>query len=279
MNVLNKLNKYKSVWSGISIFVVCFCCGFVAEVHRNSIVNSVNVSQEIMVNVAVENVSPKVAIVIDDFGYNGEGSYDMLNLPIPITSAIMPFSSHSKETGELAKQLGQEVIVHMPMESKTGKREWVGDKGIFLDMSDEEIVNTTIEAFEILPMAVGVNNHMGSAIMEDERSLSAVMSVVSNRNNIFLDSVTTGESLGESVALGYGVNFIKRDVFLDSTDDIDVVYENMMKAMEIAKSKGQAVAIGHVGVEGGNITVQAIKNSIEVYKENGVEFVFLSELY
>lgn len=271
--------KYKEILIGIFIFVFCFCFGFIIKTHKKSVMTAIHIAeQEIMVN-STEITPPRVAIVIDDFGYNAQGSEDMLKLPIPITAAVMPFSSNSKETGELAEKSGKEVIIHMPMESKTGKREWVGDKGIFLDMSKEEIMKNTNEAFEILPMAVGLNNHMGSAIMEDDKSLSAVMSVVKERGDIFLDSITSGASLGEIISKEYEVDFIKRDIFLDSTDDFDVVFSNMMKTMEIAKEKGWAVAIGHVGVEGGNITVKAIEESIEIYKENGIEFVFLSELF
>lgn len=268
--------KHKEYLSYLGLFLICFLLGFMLRIHSNSVVNAVHVAQ--VESSPITTTTPKVAIVIDDFGYNGQGSHEMLNLPIPITVAIMPFSSHSKETGEQAQILNQEVIVHMPMESLTGKPEWVGDKGIFRSMSDEEIVTTTKEALEILPMAIGMNNHMGSAIMEDERSLRAVMEVVAENNMIFLDSVTTGASVGQKLAQEKDVVFLKRDIFLDSTNSQDVVEENMLKAMNLAKEKGQAIAIGHVGVEGGNITVEAIKNYIPIYEENGVEFVFLSQL-
>ncbi|MER2059661.1 MAG: divergent polysaccharide deacetylase family protein, partial [Niallia sp.] len=38
----------------------------------------------------------ELAIVIDDFGNNMKGTEEMLNLPVPITVAIMPFLSTSK---------------------------------------------------------------------------------------------------------------------------------------------------------------------------------------
>ncbi len=39
----------------------------------------------------------------------------------------------------------------------------------------------------------------------------------------FLDSLTTAKSVGEEVAKEVGVPYIKRDVFLDSTQDIKTV--------------------------------------------------------
>lgn len=80
-----------------------------------------------------------LAIIIDDFGYDGEGTEEILALDIPITVAIMPFSECTSEDAKKAAEAGKEVIVHMPMEAKSGKKSWVGEKGIFSDMSEEEI--------------------------------------------------------------------------------------------------------------------------------------------
>lgn len=66
----------------------------------------------------------------------------------------------------------------------------------------------------------------------------------------FLDSLTTAKSVGEDVAKEVGVPYIKRDVFLDSTQDIKTVEKNILRAAEISKQKGTAVAIGHVGCRG-----------------------------
>ena len=38
-----------------------------------------------------------LAVIIDDFGYNGEGTEEMLDLDIPFTAAIMPFSEEAEE--------------------------------------------------------------------------------------------------------------------------------------------------------------------------------------
>ena len=202
----------------------------------------------------------------------------MLALPIPFTAAVMPFSSCTEQDAALVRQTGKEIFIHMPMESLTGKKEWVGEKGIFRDMTDAEIRNRVEEAFAILPDAVGLNNHMGSAIMEDTRSLSAVMEVLQEKNMIFVDSVTTGKSLGRKIAGEKGVTFLARDVFLDSTDDVNVVKANLRKAAEVSLEKGYALAIGHVGPEGGMVTVQAIRELIPELEAAGVTFVTVSQL-
>ncbi len=255
-------------FSYVLVFLCCFIFSFLGvqnEPHTMAMTEGVK--------------SGKLAIVIDDFGYGAEGTLDMLSLDIPLSVAIMPFSEKAVEEADLAVEKGKEVIVHMPMESLSGNPSWVSPEGIFRTMTTEKIVEQTEKAFAILPMAVGLNNHMGSAIMEDERTLSAVLSVMQAKGNVFfLDSVTTAKSRGEELAQLYGVPFIKRDVFLDSTKDINTIKANIEKAGKVALEYGSAVAIGHVGVEGGDATVVALKEMIPILQNSGVEFVFLSSL-
>lgn len=235
-------------------------------------------SQEQTALVSNTQRDAKLAIVIDDFGYNGEGTTEMLSLDIPFTVALMPFSEDSAENVILAEAAGKEIIIHMPMQSKTGDPAWVGDTGIFCNMTDGEIVSVVEEAFAIVPNAVGVNNHMGSAVMEDGRSLGVLMADLAKRDVFFLDSVTTGESLGQELAEVNEVPFLARDVFLDSTDSKEEVKANLRRAAEIAIANGEALAIGHVGPEGGMVTVEAIQELQGELEGLGIDFVFASEL-
>ena len=219
-----------------------------------------------------------IALIIDDFGYSGEGTNEMINLPINFTGAVMPFSASSLEDSEKLTEAGKDIIIHLPMESLTGSKNWIGDKGIFLNMSDEQIKNTVNDAFDILKDAKGINNHMGSAIMEDKRALTPIIQAIKDRNLLFVDSVTTPNSKAEEICANIGIKCIKRDVFLDSTDDINKIKENLLKAEKIANEKGFAVAIGHVGPDGGFVTVNAIKDLYKEMERRGVEFVTISEL-
>lgn len=89
-----------------------------------------------------------LAIVIDDFGYCGDGTKEMLSLSIPFTAAVMPFSECTKQDVENVQKAGKEMMIHMPMESLTGKKSWVGDKGVFKTMTEEEIKERVLEAME-----------------------------------------------------------------------------------------------------------------------------------
>lgn len=233
---------------------------------------------EVVPTASINTAKGYIAIIIDDFGYNGDGTKEMLALDIPLTAAIMPFSEKSEQDSQAVNAAGKETIIHMPMESLTGKKEWVGDKGVFCMMSNEEIKQRVNEACEILPSAKGINNHMGSAVMEDERSITTVIEAAAERGLTFIDSKTTPKSKAKTACESYGVSYLYRDVFLDSTDDIAVVKKQLLKAQDIALKKGCAIAIGHVGPEGGKITAQAIKDLTPEIQKNGVEFVTVSQM-
>jgi len=219
-----------------------------------------------------------LAIVIDDFGYGGEGTEDILELDIPFTAAVMPFSKDTEKDLDLIKRAGKEYIIHMPMESLTGKKEWVGEKGIFMDMTEEEIRKVTEEAADIIDGAVGLNNHMGSAITTDEDKLGAVFDVLKEEGLLFIDSVTVPDTVSKKLGSEKGVAVLERDIFLDSTDDVETIKENIIKAGKLAVENGTAIAIGHVGPEGGNVTVRALKETIGELDKMGVELVTISEL-
>lgn len=221
---------------------------------------------------------PKVAIVIDDFGNNSSGTEEMLSLPIKFTGAVMPYMPYSQAEMNALAENGKEVILHQPMEAHTGKRSWLGETPILGNMSVEEVKETFNKNADQLNKAVGFNNHMGSLITEDKEKMTAMLKLAKERNWYYVDSVTTGKSIAASTAQELGVPVIKRDVFLDSTQDKYKIKENLIKTINIAKEKGYALAIGHVGAEGGKVTAQAIK---EVTDELGdsVEFVYVSELF
>lgn len=56
------------------------------------------------------------------------------------------------------------------------------------------------------------------------------------------------------------------------------IEKQLDKLMDVALKNGYAIGIGHVGVEGGKITADAIKNKMPEMKKRGIEFVFLSQI-
>ncbi|UYZ12677.1 divergent polysaccharide deacetylase family protein [Brevibacillus sp. WF146] len=192
----------------------------------------------------------KVAVVIDDFGNNMAGTDDILNLPVSLTVAVMPFLPSTKRDAEQAHRKGHDVFVHLPMEPVKGKRSWLGPGAITTDLSDEEIRDRVRKAIDDVPHAIGLNNHMGSKATADERVMRAVMGVCKERGLIYLDSRTTPRSTASRIARELGVPFLENELFLDDVYTVSHITRQMETLCRRMKDHPVCIAIGHVGPPG-----------------------------
>ncbi len=219
-----------------------------------------------------------IAIVIDDFGNHGEGTDALLALDIPITVAVIPGLEHSQSDATLAHQANKEVILHIPLEPNYGKASWLGPKGITTNLTDEEIEKRIRESLTEIRYAKGMNNHMGSKATADKRIMQIILSIAKENDLYFLDSLTTSDSVVQEIATSIDVPHFKRDIFLDNVKDQKAIERQLIRLGEIALEQGYAIGIGHVGPEGGTITVKAIASIYPQLEARGIKFVFLSEL-
>ncbi len=219
----------------------------------------------------------KAAIIIDDFGGGVGGVKDFLEGDVQITAAIMPFSELSKKHAEWAYKNGLEIMVHLPMQPKKGKASWLGPKPITNDLSKKEVRKRVIDAIESVPYAMGLNNHMGSLVVENEEIVRVIVEVAKERKLYIVDSATSPKSKFEEITEELDVPFIKRDVFLDDICSINQVKKQMHILARIAESRGTAVAIGHVGTSG-KVCSLGVTESMPEFKHKHIKVVPVSEL-
>ena len=223
---------------------------------------------------------PKVAIIIDDLGtsYN-KGVEDMFALyKYPLTLAIMPNMDMTKQHAVRAEKSGIEVLIHMPMEPEKGKSGWLGPGAIKHTMSREEILNSLNKALEQIPNAVGMNNHMGSLITKKKVQMLPVMEFLREHEMFFVNSRTNGSTACKEAAKEIGVPYAERTLFLDNQYDYNSIRKEILKLAELARANGSAIGIGHVGPQGVN-TAKALADTLPLLEEQGIELVFVSELF
>lgn len=185
----------------------------------------------------------KLAIVIDDFGYRPQTENQILALPSAVSVAVLPNAPHAHEMATKAHQSGHEVLIHLPM-APLSKQPLEKDT-LRPDMSSDEIERIIREAVNRVPGAVGLNNHMGSAMTSSLFGMQKVMQALSRYNLYFLDSMTIGNSQSMRAAAGTGVKVIKRKVFLDDTQKEADIRVQFNRAVALARRNGSAIAIGH----------------------------------
>ncbi|MEG5550197.1 divergent polysaccharide deacetylase family protein [Enterobacter wuhouensis] len=185
----------------------------------------------------------KLAIVIDDFGYRPHYENQVLAMPSAISVAVLPNAPHAREMATKAHNSGHQVLIHLPM-APISKQPLEKDT-LRPEMSSDEIDRIIREAYNKVPYAVGLNNHMGSAMTSSLYGMLKVMQSLERYNLYFLDSVTIGNSQAMRAAQGTGVKVIKRKVFLDDTQNEADIRFQFNRAVQLARRNGSAIAIGH----------------------------------
>lgn len=213
---------------------------------------------------------PKVAIVIDDLGPNKQMAIEVLKLQGPLTLSILPQQDYSAWIAEEGHRLGRDIIIHIPMEAAKPLR--LGKGGLYTWMTDKEIFQTMEEDIRSVPYIKGANNHMGSLFTRDERVMNAVITELKARRLFFLDSLTTPETIGFKLAMAQGVKTVRRDVFLDDSDDPEDIEVQWKRLIKEAKQSGHAIALGHPRKN----TIEFLQKVLSSNKE--VTIVPLSEL-
>jgi polysaccharide deacetylase 2 family uncharacterized protein YibQ len=215
----------------------------------------------------------RIAVVIDDVGYNLEELEAFLDFPGPITLSVLPNLPHSEESARMIFEAGKELLLHQPMEAENGSDP--GPGAILTSQEDEQIRRTLEDSFAQVPHAAGMNNHMGSLATADPRVMNVIMDYLKSNGRYFLDSRTTTKTLGPETAGAHAVPYLSRDVFLDNEPQVQAIRQALGEGMEVARREGSAILIGHVR---NPQIVEVIGGLLKELDRAGVELVFLSDL-
>lgn len=219
---------------------------------------------------------PRLAIIIDDFGYsNNEVIRGFIQLNTKLTISVLPGHTYSGWSSAEGKKNGKEVLIHMPMEPERSEGH-VGEDQYLIrkNMQFSEIEQKIAAALQELPEASGMNNHMGSLVTADPDVMQMVISSLKKKGLYFVDSLTSPHSIAYEVAKNQGVRAGIRSVFLDNIRDKSEIEAQFEKALEVARRRGKAIAIGHVHPE----TLEVLRRLIKAGKFTGVSLCFASEI-
>ncbi len=223
---------------------------------------------------------PQMAIVIDDFGYDRKGVDLMLSLNCPLTIAVMPALEFSAQDAETAHAKGHEVILHMPMEAYgNAPLSWYGPLYIANSDTPEMAKNKLNQAINGIPYCNGVNIHMGTAISKNKELMRAILETTKERNLVFLDSRTIEDTVCKPIATELGAPFLERDVFLEvGGASYGTTAQKMQEAIEMCKTNGKCIVIGHIGAVGKDVTAKCLQDYLPTIEAEGIEIVPLSKM-
>lgn len=217
---------------------------------------------------------PRIAIIIDDLGYQLVAGERVIELPGPVACAILPGAPRARQLANAANKRGKEVLLHLPMQA-VGQENRVETTRMTLDMSRSKFAATFDTAFESVPHVIGINNHRGSLLTRHPGHMQWLMEELLERDGLFfVDSYTTHESVALQIAAELGVLAKKRDVFLDPDKTTETLQREFERLKSVARKRGSAIAIGHPY----EATLALLKRELPRLAEQGFDVVPVSEL-
>ncbi len=239
------------------------------KVQKKVLVSVRESKHTLKVMLAHRSVKPKLAIIIDDVS-SAKQLKKIVSLPIKVTPSIFPPYELSKSNHKLAHGL-KHYMVHLPMQSGKAYDKQYGT--LKITDTKRKMQARVKEIRRLFPTARYINNHTGSTFTDNYKAMQMLYGILRNEGFIFVDSRTISTTKVRKIAHAFGDAYVARDIFIDNEQSVAAIHKQLRKAVQTAKKKGYAVAIGHPH----GVTMKALSSAKDILKE--VELVYIDEIY
>lgn len=213
---------------------------------------------------------PRLVIIIDDVAYRHQVDA-IKSVNLKLTPSFFPATSAHPETPVLARRFGF-YMIHLPMQALGGFKG--AEIGTLTVNDDYEKIAKKLQGIKRdFPNLKYINNHTGSRFTSDAAAMDRLMRAMRDENLIFVDSKTTSPTKVYGAAKKYSMPYIARDVFLDHDGSKAAVRKQLKYAIELAKKRSYAIAIGHPHKN----TIEVLQESAKLLQE--VDVVYLKDLF
>jgi polysaccharide deacetylase 2 family uncharacterized protein YibQ len=219
------------------------------------------------------NSTKLASIIIDDLGNNYEHGRALVDFPAPLTLAFLPRTDFARELAIQAHRNQKEVMLHLPLQSVEHHKHSPGT--LDLHMSQREFVHQLKANIISVPHVRGINNHMGSLLTRHPGHMNWLMEELAKLDDLyFIDSLTSNKSVASHFATEHRVPNMIRDIFLDPDDRPETLQKQFSRFINIANSRGYAIAIAHPYPE----TIAFIKSNLQELNKHNIKLVPVSQL-
>ena len=211
----------------------------------------------------------KLVLIIDDVATFEHASM-VKSIGLKITPSIFPATKTHPDTPNIARTF-EFYMIHLPMQAKHFDSPEIGT--LTVNESFESMLEKIKKIRKDFPRAKYTNNHTGSRFTSDYDAMDKAYRALIEQGFIFVDSKTIAQTAVARAAKKYNQPYISRDIFLDDDPSASAVRRELVAAVNLAKKRGYAIAIGHPK-----------KNTIAVIKESknnilkDVEVVYLKDI-
>ena len=226
--------------------------------------------KEPTIMLADKGEKPKLVIIIDDVSTRSQLK-QIQETGLKITPSIFPPSQRSKTSHTLARGL-EHYMIHLPMESGSAQFN-TQTKTLLTTFSKKQIEARVKEIRKLFPTARYINNHTGSVYTDNYHAMKRLYSALRSEGFVFVDSRTIASTKVPQISAEFCDAYVARDVFIDNEHNIPYIHTQLQKAVNKAKKRGHAIAIGHPH----KMTLKALSSAESILKD--VDLVYIDGLY
>ena len=211
----------------------------------------------------------KLVLIIDDVATFEHASM-VKSIGLKITPSIFPATKTHPDTPNIARTF-EFYMIHLPMQAKHFDSPEIGT--LTINESFESMLEKIKKIRKDFPRAKYTNNHTGSRFTSDYDAMDKAYRALIEQGFIFVDSKTIAQTAVARAAKKYNQPYISRDIFLDDDPSASAVRRELVAAVNLAKKRGYAIAIGHPK-KNTIAVIKASKNNIL----KDVEVVYLKDI-
>ena len=211
----------------------------------------------------------KLVLIIDDVA-TFEHANMVKSIGLKITPSIFPATKTHPDTPNIARSF-EFYMIHLPMQAKHFDSPEIGT--LTINESFESMHEKIKKIRKDFPRAKYTNNHTGSRFTSDYDAMDKAYRALIEQGFIFVDSKTIAQTAVARAAKKYNQPYISRDIFLDDDPSASAVRRELVAAVNLAKKRGYAIAIGHPK-KNTIAVIKASKNNIL----KDVEVVYLKDI-
>ena len=209
---------------------------------------------------------PTISIIIGGLGLNSRVTQAAIDeLPPEVTLSFVPYSRGLQTWVDRARAAGHEVMIELPMEPYDYPN---NDTGPYTLLTTANATETRRRTEWLLSRATGyfgVTNYQGAKFATDNRSISPVFQMLSERGLAFIHDGAAPRSVFQTVADANHLPFTEAARVIDADPTGSAIDEQLLHLEAISLQRGSALGTGFAFP----ITIDQIRDWAETLPSKG----------
>ena len=187
---------------------------------------------------------PRVGIIIRGLGFSRAATTAAINqTPSEVTLAFNPYAKGVGNWVGLARAVGHETLITLPMEPIDFPISDPGPFALQVDLKQTENIDRLRYILSVSMGNVGLLQMMGTRFVNSRKALEPILKEISSRGLLMIDNGLARKSQISSIASTIGLPRARSDVFLDQDASRASIMRNLSALEATAKKNKSAIGI------------------------------------